>query len=282
MSYSGSNAKQRGTWEVAAPGWAKWEQKFSAGLIEATDVLLDMAGIRPGMRVLDLACGAGSQSLRAASRVGPTGSVVATDISVNMLEYVRENARRAAFDNITTIECAAEDLDAAQDPYDAAISRLGLMLFSSPSAALQAVQRVLKPKARFAALVFTAPANNPFAWLPMQILLRHAGKHPPTTGHPGIFALGGDGALERLLRDSGLIDVRTKVVRAPLRLANASVALQMMQEAFGAFRAVVSDLSEAARAHAWAEVADCIRQFETRNGFEAEFEFLIGSGVKPD
>jgi len=282
MSYSGSNAKQRGTWEVAAPGWAKWEQKFSAGLIEATDVLLDMAGIRPGMRVLDLACGAGSQSLRAASRVGPTGSVVATDISANMLEYVRENARRAAFDNITTIECAAEDLDAAQDPYDAAISRLGLMLFSSPSAALQAVQRVLKPKARFAALVFTAPANNPFAWLPMQILLRHAGKQPPTTGQPGIFALGGDGALERLLRDSGLIDVRTKVVRAPLRLANASVALQMMQEAFGAFRAVVSDLSEAARARAWAEVADCIRQFETRNGFEAEFEFLIGSGVKPD
>jgi len=199
-----------------------------------------------------------------------------------MLEYVRENARRGAFDNITTIECAAEDLDAAQDPYDAAISRLGLMLFSSPSAALQAVQRVLKPKARFAALVFTAPANNPFAWLPMQILLRHAGKQPPTTGQPGIFALGGDGALERLLRDSGLIDVRTKVVRAPLRLANASVALQMMQEAFGAFRAVVSDLSEAARAHAWAEVADCIRQFETRNGFEAEFEFLIGSGVKPD
>jgi ubiquinone/menaquinone biosynthesis C-methylase UbiE len=282
MSDRASKAEQRGTWEAAAPGWAKWEQKFSAGLVEVTDVLLDMAGIRPGMRVLDLACGAGSQTLRAASRVGPTGSVVATDISANMLEYVREHARRGAFDNITTVECAAEDLDPAQGPYDAAISRLGLMLFSSPSAALQAVKRVLKAKARFAALVFTAPANNPFAWLPMQILLRHAGKQPPTTGQPGIFALGGDGALERLLRDSGLIDVRTKVVRAPLRLANASVALQMMQEAFGAFRAVVSDLNEAARANAWAEVADCIRQFETRNGFEAEFEFLIGSGVKPD
>ena len=125
MSYTVSNAEQRGTWEAAAPGWAKWEQKFSAGLVEVTDVLLDMAGIRPGMRVLDLACGAGSQSLRAASRVGPTGSVVATDISANMLEYVREHARRGAFDNITTIECAAEDLDASQGPYDAAISRLG-------------------------------------------------------------------------------------------------------------------------------------------------------------
>ncbi len=86
--------------------------------------------------------------------------------------------------------------------------------------------------------------------------------------------------LERFFRDSGLIDVRTRVVRASLRLANASVALQMMQEAFGAYRAVVSDLSEAARADAWAEVADCIRQFETGSGFEAEAEFLVGSGAK--
>jgi SAM-dependent methyltransferase len=280
MSNGASKAEQRSTWEAAAPGWAKWEHEFSAGLLEATETLLDMACIKPGMRVLDLACGAGSQTLRAASRVGPTGSVVATDISANMLEYVREHARRAAFDNIRTVECAAEDLDQAQGPYDAAISRLGLMLFSSPSRALHAVQRVLKRSARFAALVFTTPANNPFGSLPMQILLRHAGKPPPAPGQPGIFALGGNGVLERLLRDSGLIDVRTRVVRAPLRLANASVALQMMQEAFGAFRAVVSDLSEAAKAKAWDEVDDCLRQFETKSGFAAEFEFVIGSAAK--
>jgi ubiquinone/menaquinone biosynthesis C-methylase UbiE len=146
MSDSALKAEQRGTWEAAAPGWAKWEQKFSAGLLEATDILLDMAGIKPGMCVLDLACGAGSQTLRAASRVGPTGFVVATDISAKMLDYVREHARRGAFDNIRTVECAAEDLEPAQGPYDAAISRLGLMLFSSPSRVLEAVQRVLRPK----------------------------------------------------------------------------------------------------------------------------------------
>jgi SAM-dependent methyltransferase len=233
------------------------------------------------MRVLDLACGAGSQTLRAASRVGPTGSVVASDISASMLQYVRENAKRAALDNIRTVECAAEDLDPVQGPYDAAISRLGLMLFSSPSGALQAVQRVMKPNARFAALAFTTPANNPFAALPMHILLRHAGKQAPAPGQPGIFALGGDGVLERVLSGSGLVDVRTRVVRAPLRLANASEALEMMQEAFGAFRAVVRDLNEAAKADAWAEVADCIRQFESTSGFAAEFEFLIGSGARP-
>jgi len=197
-----------------------------------------------------------------------------------MLQYVREHARRAAWDNIRTIECTAEDLDASEGPFDAAICRLGLMLFSSPSKAIQATQRVLRPKARFAALVFSAPANNMFASLPMQILLRHAGKQLPAPGQPGIFALGGDGVLEGLLRNSGLMDVRTRVVRAPLRLESSSVALEMMQEAFGAFRAVVSNLSEPARADAWGEVAECIRQFETGSGFEAQFEFLIGSGAK--
>ena len=61
----------RKTWENAAPGWAKWEQVFSAGLSDATDTLIDMAGIQPGMRVLDLACGAGSQTIQTAKRVGP-------------------------------------------------------------------------------------------------------------------------------------------------------------------------------------------------------------------
>jgi SAM-dependent methyltransferase len=233
------------------------------------------------MRVLDLACGAGSQSIQAAQRVVPSGSVVAIDISRTMLEHVRRNAVEAGLRNIETLECAAEDLDGSQTPFDASISRLGLMLFSSPSRALQAVQRVLKPGARFAALVFTGPTNNPFMAQSMAILLRRAGKAPPAPGQPGIFALDGPGALEKLLKDSGLSDVETRVVRAPLRLLNVSVALEMMQQAFGAYRAAVVDLSDSEKSKAWEEVYECLKQFQISGGFETELEFIIGSGGKP-
>ena len=280
MADSAQRAELRRTWESAAPGWAKWEEKFSEGLVEATDALLDMAGVEPGMRVIDLACGAGSQSLRVAYRVGSGGCVVAVDISGTMLEHLRENARRAGLSNIRTLQCAAEDLDSAQAPYDAGISRLGLMLFSSPSQALAAVKSVLKPDARFAALVFTTPADNPFMARPMQVLLRHAGKEPPAPGQPGIFTLGRKGALENAMTDGGLVDVRTRIVRALLRLSSASEALQMMQQAFGAYRAVVADLSEASKAEAWAEVAECLKEFETTGGFETELQFAICAGVK--
>jgi ubiquinone/menaquinone biosynthesis C-methylase UbiE len=166
----------RRTWESAAPGWAKWEGVFAEGLADVTDTMLDMAGVDAGMRVLDLACGAGSQSLRAADRVGPEGRVVASDISATMLAQVGNAARRRGVSNIETLECAAEDLPATGGPFDAAISRLGLMLFPAPQRALKAVQRVLKPRARISALVFTTPSNNLFMSKPMQILLRHARK----------------------------------------------------------------------------------------------------------
>jgi ubiquinone/menaquinone biosynthesis C-methylase UbiE len=275
-----SKSELRNTWEAAAPGWAKWEQAFTVGLSGATDALIDMADIRAGMRILDVACGAGSQTIHAAIRVGPDGSVVATDISATMLEHLRRNAAQAGLQNIETLECAADELDETQPPFDAAISRLGLMLFPSPRTALEAVQRLLKPGARFAAMVFTTPAHNPFMAQPMAILLRHAGRSPPGPGQPGIFALGGGGTLENLIKDSGLTDVRTTTVRAPLNLSSASEALAMMQDAFGAYRAVIADLSDADKARAWSDVHECLKQFETDSGFRTECEFIIGSGAK--
>ncbi len=275
-----TKSELRNTWEKSAPGWAKWENEFSAGLSAATDTLIDMAGARPGMRVLDLACGAGNQTIRTARRVGPSGRVVACDISATMLDHVRQSAAAANLQNIEILESAAEDLDESLPSFDAAISRLGLMLFPSPGRALKALQRVLKPGARFAALVFTTPDNNPFMAGSMAVVLRCAGKSPPKPGQPGLFALGGKGILEGLMRDSGLVQIQTKLVTASLNLPSASHALEMMREAFGAYRAVVADLSDAEKSKAWNEVYECLKQFEGADGFRAQFEFIIGAGAK--
>lgn len=281
MTNSTSTAELRTTWESAAPGWAKWETKLSAGLADATEALIDMAGVRPGLRALDLACGAGAQTLRLAERVGPEGAVVACDISPTMLEHVRQNAARIGLQNIATLETAAEELSQAQGPFDAAISRLGLMLFASPRKALESVQRVLKPGARFGALVFTTPASNPFMAQSLAILLRHAGKSPPGPGQPGLFALGGDGVLEKLMRGSGLSDIQTRKVSAQIALASAAETLEMMQEAFGVYRAVVAGLGATEKAQAWDDVSDFLKSFETDGSFVTEVEFLIGSGARP-
>lgn len=276
-----SKLELRRTWDSAAPGWARWESSLSAGLSDATDLLIEMAETRPGMRVLDLACGAGVQTLRVAERIGPTGTVLACDISGTMLEHVREKALRAGLQSIRTLECAAEDLDESHGPFDAAISRLGLMPFASPRRAAEAVLRALKPGARFAALVFTTPDNNPFMSRSMAILLRHAGRPAPQPGQPGIFALGGLNVLRSLMEESGFSDVGIRSISARFTLPSADSALEMMQQAFGAYRAVLADLGPAEREKAWSDVRDYLGQLETGGRFETDLEFIIGSGARP-
>jgi SAM-dependent methyltransferase len=271
----------RTQWEAAAPGWSRWEATVATWMEPATEVMLTMAGVDVGARVLDLASGAGSQTLRAARKVGPQGHVVASDIAETMLHYVRESARAAGLANVTTLAAAAEHLDVAAASFDAVICRLGLMLFAEPARALAVVQRAMRPGGKIAAVVFTTPAANLFMAQPMRILLRHADKAPPAPGHPGIFSLGAPGVLEHLLLDSGFAAVEQRTMTLPLRMPSAAQALAMMQEAFGAYRAVISERPEAVRAAAWAEVAQTLASFETPTGFVAPAEVLVIAGLKP-
>jgi SAM-dependent methyltransferase len=249
------------------------------GLKDATEAMLNMAGVQPGMTVLDVACGAGSASLQAAERVGNGGKVVSSDISSTMLDHVRENAERLGVANIETLECAAEELNAGPGTFDAAICRLGLMLFPEPVNSGTAIRHTLKFGARFAPLVFTTPPNNPFMSGSMQILLHHAGKAPPPPGGPGIFALGAPGTLQAALEKSGFTEVSCKVFPVRLALASANEALEMMRGAFGNYRTVVADLGEDERNTAWSEVGDFLRQYENDAGWQTDLEVVIGCGV---
>lgn len=266
----------RQQWEGAAPGWARWEPTIATWMAPATEAMFTGAAVGVGARVLDLACGAGSQTLDAARRVGPQGSVVASDISDTMLQRVRENARAAGLANVTTLAGAAKDLDLAADSFDAVICRLGLMLFVDPATALGAVRRALRPGGGIAVVVFTTPAANPFMAQPMQILLSHSGKSPPP-GQPGIFSLGAPGVLERLLAGSGFVDLEQRTLDVPLRLPTAADALTMMTEAFGAYRAVISNSPQAVQDAAWAEVAQTLRTLETPEGFVGPAEVLVAT-----
>ena len=271
----------RTQWEGAAPGWARWEATIATWMEPATEAMLARAGVDVGARVLNLASGAGSQTLRAAQQIGAQGHAVASDIAGTMLHYVQEDARAAGLTNVTTLAGAAEDLDVAAESFDAVICRLGLMLFSDPAKALLAVRRTLRPGGKVAVVVFTTPAANPFMAKPLQILLRHAGKAPPAPGQPGIFALGAPGAIERLFADSDFVGVEQRTMALALRMPSAAQALAMMQGAFGAYRAVVSDRPEAVRVAAWAEVAETLKTLESATGVVAPAEVLVAAGVKP-
>ena len=88
---------KREQWQTAADSWHAWGPKLEEWLGPATELMMDMAGVRQGSRVLDVAAGARGQTLRAAIRVGPHGSVLATDIAPRLLRFIGENASRAVW-----------------------------------------------------------------------------------------------------------------------------------------------------------------------------------------
>jgi hypothetical protein len=87
--------------------------------------------------------------------------------------------------------------------------------------------------------------------------------------------------IERLLTGSGFVSVQQPTLAVPLRMPSASQALAMMQDAFGAYRAVVSDCPDAVRTAAWAEVAELLKTFDTPAGFVAPEEVLVAGSSKP-
>lgn len=103
----------------------------------------------------------------------------------------------------------------------------------------------------------------------------------PAPGRPGIFALGAPGVLEHLLSDAGFVGVEGSAVPVSLDMASSEEAMAMMQEAFGAYRAVVRDRSQAEQMAAWKEVEETLKGFQTPTGFVAPGEVLVAAGVKP-
>jgi SAM-dependent methyltransferase len=267
-------------WQTAAQAWNDWGPLLRAWLGPATELMLDMARVGPGDHVLDVAAGAGDQSLQAAARVGPGGRVLATDISANILAFAADNARAAGHANIATQVLDGEDLDVPAGSFDAVISRVGLIYFPDQQKALAGMKRALKPGGRVAAIVYATAEANKFFSIPVSVIRRRASLPPPAPGQPGPFSLGGPGVLEQTFRSAGFTEVECRCVPASVRLPSAAECVRFEKESFGALHQMLAGLDDAGRAAAWREIEDELRAFESAEGFTGPCEMIVGVGTR--
>jgi len=273
----------RDQWEEAAAAWHRWGPTLESWLGEATERMLDEAGVVEGSTVLDVAAGAGGQTLAAARRCGPAGRVLATDLSPTILTYAAKTAAEAGLGNVETQEADAERLGSLADgSFDAAISRLGLIYLPDQAAGVRALREALHPEGRVAAVVYSTPDRNGFFAVPVSIIRRRAGLPAPGPGLPGPFSLGAPGALEALLSANGFADVRVEPVDAPLVLRSAEECLRFERESFGALHQMLSGVPAEEREDVWAEVLDALRAFVTPAGFVGPCELLVCSATRAD
>lgn len=271
----------RAQWETAAEAWDRWAPLLARWLGPATEAMLDMAAVEPGTKVLDVAAGAGEQTLAAARRAGAEGYVLATDISPSILRFALSAARRAGLSNVETLELDGERHDTLPDAsFDAAISRVGLIYFPDQQRALAGIRRALKTGGRFAAVVYSTAEKNPFFSLPVGIIRRRAQLPPPLPGQPGPFSLGGEGVLAKALAQAGFRAVEVRRVESPVRMPSAAECVRFERESFGALHQMMAAMSESERAETWKEIQAALTTFETKDGFVGPCEMLVGAGTK--
>lgn len=270
----------RQQWQDAAGAWHRWGPTIEDWLGEATRRMLDLAGVGPGQRVLDVAAGAGGQTLAIAERVGPRGHVLATDLAPAILEHAQREAQRRGFTQVQTRAMDGEDLDLPENSFDAVVSRVGLIYFPDQQRALSRMWRALKPGGRTAHVVYSEAGSNGFFSVPVAIIRRRAQLGPPLPGQPGPFSLGAAGAIESAYARAGFKDVVVERVPSPVRLSSAAECLRFEQESFGALHQMLSGLDDAGRRAAWGEVGESLRAFETPAGFEGPCEMIVAAGTK--
>lgn len=273
-------ATTREQWQTAAEPWYRWAPFIEEWLGEATEAMLDMADVGAGARVLDVAAGAGGQTLAAARRVGAAGAVLATDISSSILGYAERAARDAGLRNVAVRVMDGEALEVDGGMFDAVISRVGFIYFPDQEAAFGGMRRALRSGGRLAGIVYSTPEANRFFSIPVSIIRWRAGLGAPAPGQPGPFSLGGPGVIEDLYTRAGFSEVEVRRVSAPLRMASAAECLRFERESFGALHQMLSGLDEPEREDAWDEIERELAQFETSGGFEGPCELIVAAGTR--
>ena len=255
-----------------AERWMRDQAQRSEVYGTATEKMLELAEIHTGDRVLDVAAGAGDQTVLAARLVGPSGHVLATDISSDMLNIAAEVVRRAGLTNVGTRVIDGENLDLDTDSFDAVICRFGVMLFSDPPKGLRGMRRVVKPGRTVAVLLFSTAEKNPYEGIPRRVAHRRGRRMPP------IFALGEQRLVEDAFRNGGFAKISVHTVATHRRFSSSTEAIKALQDDFHG--KAITDLPTSEHDDAWQEVEQQLHCFEGRSGCELPGELLIGVGTK--
>ncbi len=270
----------REQWQQSAEAWDRWTPTLESWLGPVTAAMIELAGIREGNSVLDVAAGAGEPTVTIAKLVGPKGSVLATDISSAILGFAEKRAAREGVTNVSTRVMDGEALELSGLSFDCAVSRLGLIYFPDRVRALGEMHRVLRLEGRVAIAGITNPGANPFSAATMRVLATRAKLPPPQPGRPGPFSLGEPTTMREALEAGGFVDIETRIVDVPLEMASARDCARMQREAFAGMDQMVAGLPDVEREATWEEVAEALRVLEQGGAFRSPTQFIVGAGVR--
>jgi SAM-dependent methyltransferase len=265
--------------------FSRFRGPMTAGLGAHGEVAL--ASHPPGHddRVLDIGCGFGDTTQRLAGLVGG-GEVVGVDVAAPFVEVARREAEEAGLVNI---DFRVEDVQVGElgGLYDYAFSRMGVMFFANPVAALRNIRAALRPGGRLCAVVWRRKLDNSWVWEAEQVVEEYL-DHPeetdePTCG-PGPFSMANADTVTEQLAIAGFESIELLRSDMPLRMGatlDDAVDLTMSIGPAGEVLRLWGDRAEEIRPKIAAEIHAVLEQFETADGVLAPSSTWIVSALAP-
>jgi len=259
-------AGQRQQWNSAATGWRKWSELIDGAASGISERLVELAGIEPGSRVLDVAAGYGEPSLTAARRAGAEGSVVAADISAEMIAFGRERAAAAGLQNIDFIEADAASMEFPEASFDAALSRWGIIFEPDGEAAATRVRNFLKRGGRMAISSWGSPDRVPMLAIPMRTVMQRLQVPPPPPGTPGPLSRPTPEALGGLLEGGGFSEVEVEESEVTFEWQSPEEFTTFIKEIAPPISSMIAPHPQDVQDEAWAAITEAIRDVTTDAG----------------
>src|SRR6188472_2327479 len=255
----------------------------TGGLGAHGEVAMESNPPRPGERVIDIGCGFGDTTQRLAELVGPEGSALGVDVSAPFIETARQEAGEAGLDNVEFQLADVQTLKLPQE-FDYAFSRMGIMFFANPVAALRNVRAALRPGGRFTAVVWRRKDDNEWVRRAEEIVDEYL-EHPeetdePTCG-PGPFSMANADTVSEQLKIAGFEQITLQRCDLPLKIGDDldhAVAFNMALGPAGEVLRLWEDRIDEIRPKIAADLRETLAEFEGPDGvFAPASTWIIGA-----
>jgi ubiquinone/menaquinone biosynthesis C-methylase UbiE len=268
-------------WAAVADRWADHADDVDQRVAAVTAAMLDRVALRPGDRVLELACGPGGAGLAAAERLGPDGEVVLSDVVAEMVAIAAARAADRGLANVRTAVLDLEEIDQPDGAYDVVLCREGLMFAVDPGRAGREVHRVLRPGGRAAISVWGPRARNPWLGLVFDAVTAQTGLMVPPPGAPGPFSLGDGDRLAEILAAAGFVAVQVEELPVALAAPSFEAWWARTSSVAGPLATILAGLPPVVTAGLVERLRGAVEPYTTAAGLELPGLVLLASGHRP-
>ena len=258
--------EQRQRWDSVAEGWKEWWQTVEVAAQKVSDRLVELAEIKCGQKVLDIATGIGEPAITAARKlagsgnnIDGTGYVLATDVSTQMLAIAKQRAAELGLQDIIEFKEVDAEMLELESSFDAVLCRWGLMFMPNLNNTLSRILRALVPGGRLACAVWAEASKVPFISFPLQVVMHELNVPPPPLGTPGPFALSDIHILQHALSKARFTNIQYERLNVTFEFPRVEDYINYTKDIGSAIKIMLSKESAERQEEVWNIVTEQVR-----------------------